>query len=59
MKDTTDDYVSKLYVKNGKIEVLDDKIVGGTISINLASMKMDDELPGNLIKHLTSTSVNF
>jgi polyisoprenoid-binding protein YceI len=55
MKDTTDDYVSKLYVKNGKIEVLDDKIVGGTISINLASMKMDDELPGNLIKHLTST----
>jgi polyisoprenoid-binding protein YceI len=55
MKDTTDDYVSKLYIKDGKIEVLNDKIVGGTISINLASMKMDDQLPGNLIKHLTST----
>ena len=45
MKDTTDDYISKLYIKDGKIEVLDDKIVGGTVSINLASMKMDDELP--------------
>ena len=54
MKDTTDDYISKLYIKDGKIEVLDDKIVGGTVSINLASMKMDDQLPGNLIKHLTS-----
>ena len=52
MRDTVDDYVSKLYIKSGEIIVSNNIIKSGFISVDVGTMKLDKELPKNLIKHL-------
>ena len=54
MRDTVDDYISKLYIKNGEIIVSNNIIKSGFLCVDVGTMKLDKELPKNLIKHLIS-----
>ena len=52
MRDTVDDYISKLYIKNGEIIVSNNIIKSGFLVVDVGTMKLDKELPKSLIKHL-------
>lgn len=58
MRDSVDDYISKLSIKHGKITIEND-VVSGDIAVDISSMVKDDGLPKKLIKHLTSSGYFF
>ena len=45
MRDTVDDYISKLYIKNGEIIVSNNTIKSGFLSVDVGTMKLDKEFP--------------